>query len=204
MQNTGRKILIGAGLGLLATALYTRLRDTYRLTSFRSKVVVITGGSRGLGLVLARHFAAEGAALALLARDAEELDRAKSLLRSEFPQTPVKIYPCDCIERTYVHNTVQTIVQDFGRIDILVNDAGIISSMPLENTQADDYRKSLDTIKPVNSSIISISDESPIDEDEVFVLTHQDKIFRCSYNKGNFKNIKTNSVFCQIITFIIK
>lgn len=144
-MRTGSKLLIGTGLGLLATALYTRLRDAYRFTTFQNKVVVITGGSRGLGLVLARHFAAEGALLALLARDANELERAEDMLRAQFPEVIVRAYPCDCIERTYVHNTIENIIQDFGRIDILVNDAGIISSMPLENTNDEDYRKSLDT-----------------------------------------------------------
>lgn len=55
------------------------------------------------------------------------------------------------------------------------------------------YQNSLNGIKSVNSNIISMSNEQPLDNDEVFVLTNQDKIFRCSYNKGNFKNLKTNS-----------
>lgn len=75
---------------------------------------------------------------------------------------------------------------------------GVLSDVNLEwidraHMLYQSYRQSLDRIKQVNNGIISIHKDLPIDNDEVFVLTHQDKIFRCSYNKGNFKNIKTNS-----------
>jgi 5,10-methylene-tetrahydrofolate dehydrogenase/methenyl tetrahydrofolate cyclohydrolase len=63
----------------LAVILLLRVRARY---SLRNKTVVITGGSRGLGLAMAREFAREGAQLALLARDGEEVQRAAAdLLR---------------------------------------------------------------------------------------------------------------------------
>jgi NADP-dependent 3-hydroxy acid dehydrogenase YdfG len=65
----------------LAVILMRRARARY---SLRNKTVVITGGSRGLGLAMAREFARDGAQLALLARDGEELQRAAAdLLRFE-------------------------------------------------------------------------------------------------------------------------
>ena len=67
-----RLVTLGAAV---AFGYYAARRTT--TYSFRNRVVVITGGSRGLGLVLAREFAAEGAKLVLLARDAEELERAE-------------------------------------------------------------------------------------------------------------------------------
>src|SRR5687767_7684164 len=67
-------------LGALGMAAALRYRNRYR---FENKVVVITGGSRGLGLVLARELASQGASLGLLARDAIELARARRTINSD-------------------------------------------------------------------------------------------------------------------------
>ncbi len=63
----------GAGAYLAARAVYRRLNDY----DFAGKTVLITGGSRGLGLALAREFAAQGARVVITARDEAELDRAR-------------------------------------------------------------------------------------------------------------------------------
>src|SRR3954467_9558257 len=78
------------------------------------RTVVITGGSRGLGLVLARRFAREGARLALIARHPDDLDRARDELRTE-----VGVYPCDVRSQAEVDRTISTIAADFGRIDVV-------------------------------------------------------------------------------------
>jgi NAD(P)-dependent dehydrogenase (short-subunit alcohol dehydrogenase family) len=62
----------------------THTKRTERFGSFTGKRVVITGGSRGLGLAIARRLAREGAILAILARDTEELARAKNELGRTF------------------------------------------------------------------------------------------------------------------------
>lgn len=120
MTSTQRKLLAaGAAAGLWAAA---RLAHRWR-QSFRDKVVVITGGSRGLGLVLARRFAAEGAWLALLARDADELHRAeRDLARFDVPVVSVA---CDLRSQEEATNAIGDIVECFGRIDVLVNNVGI-------------------------------------------------------------------------------
>src|ERR1043166_7223565 len=71
------RILFLALVLLFAAWLIARLILTLRF-SLKDKVVLITGGSRGLGLVLARHICAEGGKVALLARDSDELVRAKT------------------------------------------------------------------------------------------------------------------------------
>jgi predicted amino acid dehydrogenase len=87
----------------LAVILMRRVRARY---SLRNKTVVITGGSRGLGLAMAREFAREGAQLALLARDGEELQRAAAdLLRSEVLST----WPCDVLEARQAERTISSI-----------------------------------------------------------------------------------------------
>src|SRR3954447_9759966 len=82
MKRTNNGLVVGgiAGVGLLAAYALLRARKNY---SFEGKVVLIAGGSRGLGLVLARHFAARGARIAIFARDADELDRARTDLEQK-------------------------------------------------------------------------------------------------------------------------
>ncbi len=74
-KNTGFPLLATIGVGVLAA--YTVLKQKRPRYEFRGKTVLITGGSRGLGLVLAREFAKEKAKIAICARDGEELERAK-------------------------------------------------------------------------------------------------------------------------------
>lgn len=84
------------------------------------KVIVITGGARGLGLAMAKSLAAKGASLALLDMNKEALEEACTALPS------ARYYVCDVASETMVDNTFQQIVQDYGRIDGLINNAGII------------------------------------------------------------------------------
>src|SRR5688572_28116842 len=70
-----------------------------RRYDFNDKVVLITGGSRGLGLVLARQLARDGARLVLLARDDEELQRAQADIIDRFPDTDVLAVQADVRKR---------------------------------------------------------------------------------------------------------
>jgi NAD(P)-dependent dehydrogenase (short-subunit alcohol dehydrogenase family) len=107
------------------------------------KVVLITGGSRGLGLVMAREFGERGARLAICARDQAELDRAASDLQNR--GYTVQSLVCDVTDRKQVEETVAAVRARFGSIDVLVNNAGVISVGPLESMTEEDYRESLAT-----------------------------------------------------------
>ena len=110
--------------------------------SYAGKVVVITGGSRGLGLELARLAAEEGAAVALLARDQDELDRAAAELA---PLTDhVHVARCDVADLPHVAETLQEVVDRFGRIDVLINNAGVIQVGPVEHMALEDYERAMD------------------------------------------------------------
>lgn len=104
--------------------------------------MIITGGSRGLGLELARRFAEEGARLTLLARDKEELDRARQELAAT--GADVLIHPCDVRDQEQVKGAVHFVLGERGRIDVLVNNAGVIQVGPVEHMEPADFKEALD------------------------------------------------------------
>jgi NAD(P)-dependent dehydrogenase (short-subunit alcohol dehydrogenase family) len=112
-----------------------------RAIGFAGRTVVISGGSRGLGLELARCFAREGAALALLARDHQELDEAARELGAM--GAPVLPLACDVRDVPQVENAIQRITAWRGAIDVLVNNAGVIQVGPFENMQPADYEEAI-------------------------------------------------------------
>jgi short-subunit dehydrogenase len=111
--------------------------------SFRNRAVVITGSSRGLGLALAEQFLREGARVALIARDSEELDRAQNLLQQRV-SGQVFTLSCDVTQPAEVKRAFEQIEGIFGRIDILVNNAGSILIGPLEAMDRADFEALLD------------------------------------------------------------
>jgi len=108
---------------------------------FQNKVAFITGGSRGLGLEIARQICARGGRVALIARDAEELLRAKTDL-DRFA-TEVLTIQCDLLETAQIQSAVQQTLQRFGKIDILINNAGIIEIGPIEHLQFKDFDRAM-------------------------------------------------------------
>jgi short-subunit dehydrogenase len=118
------------------------VRASTRPISFRGRVVVITGGSRGLGLVLARRFAQEGARLALCSRDADELNRACYELESHGAE--VLVQTCDVANKDEVQAFIDRVISVFGRIDVLVNNASIIQVGPAAEMSEIDIREAMD------------------------------------------------------------
>ena len=130
--------LAGAGVCAAATA---AVRWSRRF-DFRGKVVLITGGSRGLGLELAREFAGEGARIAICGRDAEDLHTAVEDLAGR-GAAEVLAVPCDVTDQQQVARMVGEVVGRFGGIDVLVNNAGTITVAPFEHMTLDDYYEAM-------------------------------------------------------------
>ena len=114
-----------------------------RKIDFCDKVVVITGGSRGLGLLLARRFGAEGAKLVICGRDQDELDRAKQDLQHR-GVADVTAVQCNVRLRIDVESLIRTAVETYGGIDVLVNNAGNIAVGPLALMSEQDYTEMMD------------------------------------------------------------
>jgi NAD(P)-dependent dehydrogenase (short-subunit alcohol dehydrogenase family) len=125
----------------VATGVYLVARP--RPLALQGKVVVITGGSRGLGLVMARQLAQQGARLALLARSHEELDEARHQVEASSGHSALTI-PCDVRDRDEIVAAIDTIIAHYGHIDVLINNAGVIQVGPLEHMAIEDFEESLD------------------------------------------------------------
>lgn len=108
---------------------------------FAGKVVLITGGSRGLGLVLARRFADEGARLSICARDPRELELARRELEDRGAR--VLAVSCDVSSRAEVEEWVRQTRAELGPPDVLVNNAAIIQVGPFEMLDVDDFRHAM-------------------------------------------------------------
>src|SRR3984893_10971773 len=109
--------------------------------SYRDKVVLITGGSRGLGLEIARQVCAHGGRVAILARDADELARAKADLASRGGDVlPIQ---CDLLDTARIQSAIRQTLTRFGKIDILINNAGIIEVGPLEHMKVEDFDRTM-------------------------------------------------------------
>jgi NAD(P)-dependent dehydrogenase (short-subunit alcohol dehydrogenase family) len=132
----------GAALGVLMIRRAWRRWSAYE---FANRTVVITGGSRGLGLVLARELAREGANLVLVARDPEELQRAAVDIRARRPPVRVLTVAADIRRQADAERMIVAAVDHFGGIDVLINNAGIIQVGPIDHMELADYEDAMRT-----------------------------------------------------------
>src|SRR5579871_1217325 len=100
----GKNLALTLGAASLGAWLAIRALRSRAVYELRGKVALITGGARGLGLVLARQMAREGARLAICARDSDELDRARHDLVDR--GATVVAVPCDLRDRAQVQSMI--------------------------------------------------------------------------------------------------
>jgi NAD(P)-dependent dehydrogenase (short-subunit alcohol dehydrogenase family) len=139
-----KKFTLGLAAGLGAAFAVARLARARLRISFEGRVVVVTGGSRGLGLVMARMLVDEGARVVVLARDLSELQRAREDLESR-GTGEVMTLRCDVRRRAEVRAAVDTVMDRWRAIDVLINNAGIIQVGPLEHMGHDDFENAMAT-----------------------------------------------------------
>jgi len=124
-------------IGLLLGALLLDRWWRERIYDLKDKAILITGGSRGLGLVMARQLIEAGARLAICARDEIVLELARIELEQQGGQ--VLALPCDVTDRSQVEQMVQQVRDRFGAIDILINNAGMDIVGPMGEMTMQDY-----------------------------------------------------------------
>ena len=113
-----------------------------RRQSVQGQVVLITGGSRGLGLALAREFLNHAARIAICARNTAELEAAARDLQNQGIE--VKTFVCDLTDAQQARTLIDDVQAAMGSIDILINNAGTIVVGPVENMTSDDFKQAMD------------------------------------------------------------
>jgi len=121
-------------------------------TSSAAPLALIIGGSRGLGLAAARQLADRGYRLVLAARNAEDLERAATQLRTT--GASVEVQACDVRDQAGIEALV-ALVEETGPIEVLLHVAGVIQVGPLASLSRDDFREAIDIMLwgPINTSL---------------------------------------------------
>ncbi len=137
---------LATAAGAAATAAVVRavVRGRRRY-DFANKAVLVMGGSRGLGLAIARQFADAGARVAICGRDADTLARARRDL-ARHAAADVMALQCDVTDPDQVNETVDAVAARFGGLNVLVNNAAVIQVGPAQEMTPDDYDLAMRTI----------------------------------------------------------
>jgi NAD(P)-dependent dehydrogenase (short-subunit alcohol dehydrogenase family) len=154
--------ILGAGLGAWAvTHLLRRWHLDAQPDFFRGKVVLITGASRGLGQAYAQGFAARGASLALAARSEDQLAEVAAGCRALNEEAldegvQVLVVPTDVTDEAQLEALVEAVLDRFGRIDILLNNAGIRQGGPLLEVGAESMHRQVEVnlVAPINLTLL--------------------------------------------------
>ena len=107
------------------------------------RTAIITGASKGLGLAMAKEFAASGANVAILARSPDTLAEAQTFA-SEGASGKVATFQCDVSKAADIETTFAEVIKTFGQVDILINNAGISRAMPSDQITDELWQDDLD------------------------------------------------------------
>lgn len=129
----------GLGVAFLASSIYKEVKK-YKL---EGKVVLITGGSSGLGLILAKQLAEKGAKLVICSRTSERNEKAKAEL--EQLGAEVLALTVDLSEPKAVAKMIKKTIAHFGQLDVLINNAGIIQAGRQEDMELKDYEDAMNS-----------------------------------------------------------
>lgn len=141
-MNTAR--VLAAFAAGACTAVVEKQTIAHRfLNRLHGATVLITGGPRGLGLALTRRALYHGANVAICSRDPRELVVAKRRLQKEFPEGNVLTGRCDVTKEEDTREFVAQVIDTFGFVDVLINNAGVIQVGPWSTMTSKDYEESL-------------------------------------------------------------
>ena len=124
-----------------AVSIAKNLLSLTRKYDFNNKIVLLVGGSRGLGLEMARLFGGEGAKLVLASRDKQELLKAKEILK--IADANLMLETCDVTDKEQVDKLIAAVQARFGTVDVLINCAGEITAGPLNTVNLQDFENTM-------------------------------------------------------------
>lgn len=110
----------------------------------KNKVAVVTGGTRGIGYAIVKALVESGAKVAIWGSRQETADAALAKIKSEYPECEAMSMAPKLTDRKAVEDAMNAIVEKYGSIDILANNAGISQNIPLENYTDEDLEKIID------------------------------------------------------------
>ena len=111
------------------------------MINLKSKVALITGGSRGIGAACVKLFAGAGADVAFTYQTNK--NAAEKIIKDCSNKSKVKAYKCNLSNADEIEKIVKNIISDFGRVDILVNNAGIWKYGPADKMSLDDWEETI-------------------------------------------------------------
>ncbi|MFC0018092.1 3-oxoacyl-[acyl-carrier-protein] reductase [Roseibacillus persicicus] len=114
------------------------------MAKFQDQVVVVSGAGRGIGLEMAKSFAAEGAKVAVISRNESSCGAAVNAINAEYPGVS-RAYAVDVSDGAAVEEMAKTVIADFGKVDILINNAGVTRDGLLMRMKEEDWDVVLDT-----------------------------------------------------------
>ncbi|MEF9968468.1 MAG: SDR family oxidoreductase, partial [Longicatena sp.] len=106
------------------------MKDTF--VSLKDQVVVVTGGTRGIGFAAVQGFLQQGAKVAMLGSRQETVDKAMALLLAENANYCVKGYHPDLASEEELKDMLADVEKTFGKVDVLINNAGVSDALPIE------------------------------------------------------------------------
>jgi NAD(P)-dependent dehydrogenase (short-subunit alcohol dehydrogenase family) len=140
---TGKQSTLAIGGLILGASLVARQMRSRRALELAGRVVLITGGSRGLGLLMAREVGRLGAQVVIAARDEAELLRAqRDLLAHEIHAS---ILIADVATEAQAQRMVSQVIDRHGRLDALINNAGVIMVGPVDHMTVSDFEEAMAT-----------------------------------------------------------
>jgi NAD(P)-dependent dehydrogenase (short-subunit alcohol dehydrogenase family) len=128
---------------ILGASLVARQMRSLRALDLGGRVVLITGGSRGLGLLMAREIGRQGAHVIIAARDEAELLRAQRDLQAH--EISASVLVADVATEAQAQRMIAEVIEQHGRLDVLVNNAGVIMVGPVDHMTIADFEEAMAT-----------------------------------------------------------
>ncbi|MGR3661652.1 MAG: SDR family NAD(P)-dependent oxidoreductase [Paracoccaceae bacterium] len=158
---------------------------TVNLFNVADTTVLVSGGSRGIGLALAEGFALQGAKVIITGRNATTL--AKACETAKTANHPVTFQTCDVADQDAITSCVETVTKSHGRIDTLINSAGINIRKPVDEFTADEF----DQIMNINLRGTFLMSQT----------VGKQMVAQGSGNQINIDSLSTYAPFTQILPY---